>query len=192
MDYRNRIPLQGSLPMVHDYAKHAPSRTRRIGQKIVMLVVMLAAVAAIILFYDRLLKSQIHRASHTPLIPPPVSRPSTHIKPTTEFDFYRMLPTMEVDIPPEASTTPTPTHALSSTDRYLLQVASFQSTGEAEHLKSQLIALGHKTVITSYRAPDGTLWTRVLTGPYISLTEAAQAQTRLHQQKMNSVLLKNK
>ena len=121
---------------------------------------------------------------------------SSHIKPT--FDFYQLLPKIEVPGPNTAPATtrpitePTPpaTKPLQtpSTTRYVLQVASFKSFTDADALKAKLSLLGLQVNVRHYEANDHQDWYRVWIGPYASQDDAHEAQQRLHREHINSLL----
>lgn len=83
--------------------------------------------------------------------------------------------------PPAVKPTPTPTPAASPSGRYVVQVASFGSVGNARKLSEKLGGLGYSVLTDTVSADVGTL-NRVRVGPYGSEAEAQQAVARLRDQ----------
>lgn len=95
-------------------------------------------------------------------------KPENKVTPP-RFDFYNMLPEMEVVIPEEELNT----QPLANRDKdgnivikkHLLQVGSFKQQQDAEKLKAQLALLGHQAKISKSQSGNQT-WHRVRLGPY--------------------------
>ena len=90
-----------------------------------------------------------------------------------KFNFYTILPELEVLIP-ESETQPPknrPRNTIAETDKqYVLQVGSFNNKSDAEKLKASLALLGFEAHIQSVTV-NGTAWHRVRTGPYSQSNE---------------------
>ncbi|MBM4228486.1 MAG: SPOR domain-containing protein [Gammaproteobacteria bacterium] len=130
--------------------------------------------------------------------PPPPESPVT--RPT--FDFYTILPEIEVKIPDselpaaaesaapptaeEPATAPAPATATGS---YVLQVASFQSREAAEQSKAMLALQGVQAIIHQ-AGIDGQNRFRVHVGPYGDLGQAQQMRSRLDQLGFGAIVLK--
>lgn len=124
-----------------------------------------------------------------------------------KFEFYTLLPEMEVVVPDEDLATPapasaessataeTPTRAaiedntngdadsaLKSSGHYIVQVASFRSIKEADGLKAQLTLLGFQPVVQTVAINSDENWHRVRIGPYADrdALEAARKRLRAH------------
>lgn len=169
--------------MVRDYAKRRPPQPRRGKRIFITIAIILVAMAAPILMYYFQYQKTIHHTARTttpvaikPLKPKTSATPKS--TPQAKFDFYTILPNMQVPIPSSMK------HST-----YVLQVASLQSLQEAQQLKTKLFSLGCLARIESFQADDDTLWNRVLAGPYTNLHDAQKAQTMLHQQHIDSTLL---
>lgn len=109
------------------------------------------------------------------------------------FDFYTILPEMEVAIP-EKELTGKPVHGLAQVEAagtYILQAGSFGSFEEADHLKASLVLLGIEATIQTVTVNKDT-WHRVHIGPYKELTELNEVRARLKQNHIDAVLLKIK
>lgn len=128
--------------------------------------------------------------------PPPPETPVT--RPT--FDFYTILPEIEVKIPdsevpaaaesanppPEGIPAPAPA---TDTGSYLLQVASFQSREDAEQSKAMLALQGVQANIHAVGI-NGQSWFRVHVGPYDDLGQAQQTRGQLDQLGFKAIVLK--
>lgn len=121
-------------------------------------------------------------------------------KPRKNYDFYSVLPEMEVVIPdseisakaraeatqtPSTSTTP----AVSANARYLLQAGSYPSAKAADEVKAKLAILGFVAQITPVTI-NGKTWNRVRLGPYASASELETAKAALSDNGFNAIALK--
>jgi hypothetical protein len=75
---------------------------------------------------------------------------------------------------------------------YLLQVGSFKNKADAEGLRVQLLLLNLTASIKPYEAASGDRWHRVLVGPFANNSKMASAQAKLAENRINSLLIKNK
>ena len=120
-----------------------------------------------------------------------------------KFEFYTLLPEMEVVVPdedlaapgpapPESSgTAEVPTSAAVEDDapgdtdpalksgHYILQVASFRSVKDADGLKAQLALLGFQAVVQTVAINSDEKWHRVRIGPYADRDSLEAARVRL-------------
>ncbi len=138
-----------------------------------------------------------------PAAPPPATpsaKKSSTAKPKSQdaaaakprFDFYTILPEMEVVVPdaPKSGRS-----APSATDKpavYLLQVGSFRAYPEADNLKAQLALLGVESRIETVSGGDKDTWHRVRVGPYTDPREVNKIRTRLLNNNINAILLQIK
>lgn len=123
--------------------------------------------------------------------------------PTPKFDFYTILPEMEVSVPEwesetevapsadagESAAAPQPTD---NSERYILQIGSFRQPDEAERVKAQLALLGIETEIQRVVIDGGDVWHRVRAGPYRSSGTLNQTRQRLIENDIDFMLLKLK
>ncbi|HQY54982.1 MAG: SPOR domain-containing protein [Xanthomonadales bacterium] len=120
-------------------------------------------------------------------------------KPRKNYDFYSVLPEMEVVIPDAeisakaraeaqlpASTTAPP---VSATSRYLLQAGSYPSAKAADEVKAKLAILGFVAQVTPVTI-NGKTWNRVRLGPYASASELEVAKAALSDNGFNAIALK--
>ena len=120
-------------------------------------------------------------------------------KPRKNYDFYSVLPEMEVVIPdaeisakaraeaqlPASTTTP----AVSANSRYLLQAGSYPSAKAADEVKAKLAILGFVAQVTLVTI-NGKTWNRVRLGPYASASELEVAKAALSDNGFNAIALK--
>ncbi|MEO7936279.1 MAG: SPOR domain-containing protein [Dokdonella sp.] len=117
------------------------------------------------------------------------------------YDFYSVLPEMEVVIPDaeisakaraEAAQAPanSATPAVSASARYLLQAGSYPSTKAADEVKAKLAILGFVAQVTPVTI-NGKTWNRVRLGPYASASELETAKTSLADNGFNAIALKD-
>jgi hypothetical protein len=109
-----------------------------------------------------------------------------------EFDFYSVLPEMEVVIPDaqirQQSTSPTPAD---SNARFLMQLGSFGNRADAEALKAQVALLGVQANIQPVTI-NGADWFRVRVGPLAGAREVEQVRSQLGQYGAQAITLKEK
>ncbi len=98
-------------------------------------------------------------------------------KPT--YDFYSVLPEMEVVIPEdELAERAERQSSGSAAGPHYLQTGSFQTFNDAERMKAQLALIGLSAKIQSAQV-NGATWYRVRVGPYDSQREADRVRRQL-------------
>ena len=118
-----------------------------------------------------------------------------------KFEFYTMLPEMEVTLPEQVPAeganvaTPgvsaeTPPPAIATPGTYILQVGSFRRLEEAERLKANLAFIGLEADIQSVVINQDDTWHRVRVGPYRDLNVLSEARARLRDNGRDSIVLK--
>jgi cell division protein FtsN len=123
-------------------------------------------------------------AVEKPLPPPPKPR----------FDFYTILPKMEVVVP-EEEIKGKPKGGVPQVDQpgtYYLQAGSFRTFDQADRLKAQLALLGLHAGIETVTVNKSETWHRVRVGPYKNLDELNRARALLKENSMSAVLVKLK
>ncbi len=119
-------------------------------------------------------------------------------KPKTDkdYDFYSVLPEMEVVIPDselsakarkEGSATASSKPA--SGGSYLLQAGSFPDNDDAEAVKARLALAGFVARVQTVTI-NGKTWHRVRLGPYSSAGSLEAAKQKLAAQGINAIALK--
>lgn len=111
-------------------------------------------------------------------------------KEKSRFDFYTLLPEMEVKITNDALDAARGNARKPQHDGpYILQVGSFRSYGEADNLKAQLALIGVVASIQTVIISDDDTWYRVRVGPYKNLKDLQQARTSLERNNIKFMLL---
>ncbi len=104
-----------------------------------------------------------------------------------DYDFYSVLPEMEVVIPKEELEQQAARNSKEYT--YVLQVASFKNQSDAEELKAKIAFSGQIAYIQSIDV-NGTQWHRVRVGPFDSSREADKQKRQLEQSGHKALVLK--
>lgn len=122
------------------------------------------------------------------------------------FEFYSILPELEVVIPefrrpreePEVDEGITPPPAgvdpvpeIDGEGRYFLQVGSFQQADQAERLKAEVALLGLDVQVRTVRV-NGDQWHRVRVGPFSSTEGLRGAQDRLRDNGIDYLVLRDR
>jgi cell division protein FtsN len=122
--------------------------------------------------------------------------------PKKTYDFYSVLPEMEVVIPeaelsakaraerqraPIAPATPTPSAETGA--RYVLLAGSYADPRAAEEAKARLALLGIVAKVQSITI-DGKPWHRVLVGPYANASDTEAAQKALADNGIKAIPMK--
>ena len=131
----------------------------------------------------------------------------TEAKKEEKFNFYTILPELEVfipesetrppDIPSETKQKTTTKSTSASTSKqlakkqYVLQIGSFQSLDDAEKLKANVAFLGLAANIQHVTINKQT-WHRVRTGPYTSKQQVYKNQRTLKQNDIPSISMELK
>jgi len=135
--------------------------------------------------------------SAEPATPPGAEEvaPRTKDSKRPQYDFFTVLPEMEVVVPeqelieqvqPKADTAAgTPEGA-----RYLLQVGSFRDMSDADQLKARLALLGIVARVQAVTVNEPT-WHRVRVGPVASAREADDLRSRLADNGIDSLVMKD-
>lgn len=136
--------------------------------------------------------------------------------PKPRFDFYNVLPEMEVvvtdeeverrskpGVPAVAAVQPVPQQpavlpptqpaATAGTDEtLLLQVGAFKKSTDAERLKAQLALLGIEAQVQNVSIDNKDAFFRVRVGPYRNVTKLKEVKDRLKQGGIDSVVVRLK
>lgn len=145
---------------------------------------------------------------------PPVETPKAPEKPKIQFEFYNLLPKETVPpvnnnttvapppkVKPSApiisaapiidnSNTVTSVAAPAATASYVLQIASVKSVSDANAMKAKLAINGYPVQIKQF-VVNGVVWYRVWVGPFDTSDAASNAQAKLKQQNIDSLLRKS-
>jgi cell division protein FtsN len=142
------------------------------------LLLMLGAFVAFVLFLDQELANTGSSKQQ---------QPEKSVAPNKPIiDFYSILPEreLEISIPEEdRAAIENPTINKQVVGKSILQVGSFQSSGEADSLKAQLAFLGLEANVKPALVDD-TTWHRVQIGPFASETGLSRAINLLIENKV--------
>lgn len=111
-----------------------------------------------------------------------------------KFDFFTLLPEMEVVIPEgdyRVDTTEVPSNPSTSTlnGSYLLQAGSFRKYEQADKRKAELALMGFTADIQRVQVNDD-YWHRVRVGPFDGTVELEAARQRLRDQNIQTIAVK--
>ncbi|MFO1436199.1 MAG: SPOR domain-containing protein [Gammaproteobacteria bacterium] len=113
--------------------------------------------------------------------------------PKPRFDFYTILPEMEVKVPDWASANPSaPPPPVLEPGSYVLQVASFQRFEDADKVKAKLALHGIVADIQRVVINGNETWFRVRVGPFKELERVDAMRSKLQQAGMDFMLLRIK
>lgn len=122
---------------------------------------------------------------------PPPPAPTANNKP--KFDFYTILPELEVAIPEqELINTKDTSTTNKTTQQYILQAGSFKKFEEADKLKARLALEGIEAGIQKVKINDTDTWHRVRIGPLNNISALNQTRRRLRSLGIASIVVKNK
>ena len=108
-----------------------------------------------------------------------------------KYDFYSVLPEMEVVIPDSEvqQQAQAPDAAAAGAQRLLLQAGSFRSASDAEAMKAKLALMGLRAPVVTVTINDAT-WHRVRVGPYLSARELDDAKRTLETNGIRAIALR--
>lgn len=108
------------------------------------------------------------------------------------YDFFTVLPEMEVIVPEEElnvrSQPQAPGETTNGATEYLLQVGSFQNSSDAEEMKARLALLGIQARVQSVTVDDAT-WHRVRIGPVAGARAAEDLRGQLSDNGIDSLVM---
>jgi len=132
---------------------------------------------------------------------PPESKVTKEPVTKRKFDFYTLLPELEIVIPqeetqppkqkPSASPTTTNKQQTDYKGGYLLQAGSFQQFNEADSLKARLALIGVEANIQSVEV-NKAKWHRVQIGPSSDRNALEKLRKRLKASQIDTILLQAK
>lgn len=125
------------------------------------------------------------------------TQPAITKEPETKqkFDFYTLLPELEIVIPQEETQPPKPKPRSKQQTvykgGYLLQAGSFKQFNEADSLKARLALIGVQANIQSVEV-NQTKWHRVQIGPSQDRDALESLRKRLKATQIDTILLQAK
>lgn len=122
----------------------------------------------------------------------PEQPPSQKTSPT--FDFYQILPSMNVNIPESKNESNKIRPEIQSNGNkdeiYILQIGSFRRQGFATEMKAKLALIGISADIQRVVINDKDIRYRVRIGPYTNLEEIPRIKEKLTDNNFDYTLLK--
>ena len=112
-----------------------------------------------------------------------------------KFEFYNMLPEMEVVVP-DSELKPAPKREVkekaekTADTQYLLQVGSFKKAEQADRLRASLALIGLEASVQTVAVDGAPSWHRVRLGPFKSLATLDGARARLRENEIEAIVLK--
>lgn len=124
------------------------------------------------------------RSQAAPMVPAELEQSSVAEPPKAIFEFYQLLPEMEVAVEEEQISATAPVvkgnePAVLLDGQYVIQVASFRQLADADGVKASLALLGLEGHIQTVSI-NGETWHRVRIGPYTELKGLNDARARLY------------
>jgi cell division protein FtsN len=105
------------------------------------------------------------------------------------FDFYNILPELEVVIPEAELRQEAVTQEKAT---YYLQVGSFKNAADAETRKAELFLLNLTPSVQTVTIDGSQTWHRVRLGPFTERRKVDQARRRLQDNGIDFIMLKDK
>jgi cell division protein FtsN len=146
-------------------------------------------------------------AGRVPGMPPaaaPTPPASAQKPPKPHFEFYTILPEMEVVIPdeeilPPRKSDPVPPEVQEETVQptetqhaYILQMGSFRNSADAERMKASLALIGIEAEIQKVSINNRDTYHRVRSGPYRSQRELNRVRQRAKDNNINPLVIRLK
>lgn len=209
--------------MPRDYAKRTTSRSSKSSKKAVPGPVWFAVGLVLGLFVAFLVYLQkspdvprpiAQARSSAPARAEPDAPPRRAEKPkptpsgeTPRFEFYTILPEMEVVVPdrevepraPDPATTTPDSEQPAATPverapqaNYILQAGSFRRFEDADRRKAELALLGVVGVVQRVTINGNETWHRIRLGPYRDLRQLEQVRKRLLNNGISTLVMKAK
>jgi len=129
------------------------------------------------------------------LTSPPPEDNSNDIVDNLPIEFYKLLPSREEQVPAHIISQQvrdeSPDKSMDKPGRYRLQAGSFQKLEDADRRRASILILGLTTHIEKV-THGGKTWHRVMLGPFDSLKELEIARRRMHENNIETIVLKLK
>ncbi len=130
-------------------------------------------------------------------------KPRTDKPGKSQYDFFTVLPEMEVVVPEQelfekkkaeaaaqAKAESSDTATASDTGNYILQVGSFRASSDAEQMKARLALQGFTAQTQTVKVNDET-WHRVRIGPVAGARKADEMRGQLSKAGIDSLVMKS-
>ena len=124
----------------------------------------------------------------------PKPAPKKEAPPEERYDFYEILPEMEVAVPEADSRkdAEAPPKPITDPGRYIVQVGSFKRAKDADRRKAELALLGVIATIQTVTVDGNASWHRVRVGPIEELERLKEVRNRLRENGIEYLVLKEK
>lgn len=172
-----------------------------IGLFVAFLIYLDKQPAEQVSFTDAVMSELEKARQDSPDTTKPVGDNNQEKKPVKEprFDFYTILPELEVFIPESEISQPAPPDkpapqsrpATETHKQYLLQAGSFRSREDADRLKASLALLGVQSSIQSVSINNES-WHRVRIGPFSNTERLHDTLDVLKQHKIHAMTMELK
>jgi len=131
----------------------------------------------------------------TPAAPGTDINAESYQPPPAKFDFYKILPEMEVPVKDwqmneEAVESDTPPAVLDDAAAYVLQVGSFKNFEDAERAKAGLALRGISANVQRVVINGQDVWFRVHVGPVSDMASLRALRIKLAELDVDFILLK--
>lgn len=128
-------------------------------------------------------------------VKPPPRRTAVEPPPKPRFDFYNLLPEMEVIVPDEDIQGEPMQEGVKQVEEpgtYLLQAGSFRTRQQADQLRARLGLLGLETSVQTVKVDNTRTWHRVRVGPFSNLGDLNDARALLRKNGVDAILIRIK
>jgi cell division protein FtsN len=202
--------------MARDYKSRARRRKKRarLSPWVGVISGLVIGLFVAFLVYIKMQASSPPAAVYQESFLPPVEQtrpaaetpaPQPQAAPAPRFDFYTLLPEMEVVVPDEEIAPPAPRRQPASApasrpasspasaapaETYLLQVGSFRNGEQADRFRAELAILGLETSIQKVTIDNRDTYHRVRVGPFHDSVALNQARNLLKKQSIESRVIK--
>jgi cell division protein FtsN len=115
-------------------------------------------------------------------------------EPAQRYDFFTVLPEMEVVVPERELSSradpAAPETAAASEEKFVLQAGSFRSSADADQMKARLALIGSVANVQAVTVNNQT-WHRVRIGPVSGARQADQLRRQLQENGIDVLVLKD-
>lgn len=163
------------------YGYYRKKRARRKSQSWLFAVISFSIAAAY--FY------YVHTHILSMHIAPPAIKNVSPIKKQepSEFDFYSMLPKIQVQV--KANGSPNTPELTSGQTYYVLQIATINDPAAADDFLTKLGVMGLNAYVKPYQKSSGATGYRILVGPYTTQKDMDTDQSYLKTNHIRSLVL---
>ncbi len=136
-------------------------------------------------FYDLLPKQQVS--------PVPTEAVPSDTQAANNTIIAAPPPVVEVTPPQQNATNSDPVEITAATTlQYILQVNSYQNPDDADARRAEILLVGLPADVRQSKIADGTLWFRVVSGPFANRAEAINAQRLLQDSGIDSLVVEQR